>query len=574
MPGSIDLAEYLFTRLRQLGLGAVHGVPGDYNLQLIDFVEPSGLTWVGSANELNAGYAADGYARVKGIGAVLTTFGVGELSAINAIAGAYTELAPVVHIVGTPRRESRDSRLLIHHTFNDGDYGRFAKMHAEVTHAQAHLRDPRSSAQQIDEVLQQCLLSSRPVYIDIPLDMVTTPVSRARLDTPIEIPEPEFNPAEDEVVRQIAQRITACRQPVILVDGESKSLGIVDAVQRLASSSGWPTWTAPFGKGLLDETPASFHGVFNGSFHDDATREYIEHADVILNFGPHYSSTNSSHYTAIPRVDATIAFTTLGVKIAKDTFRDVSSKRILERVLQEVDFAKIQITSAHESLSRDSLLDIQAEDSPNQITQDRVWRYLGKIVRSGDILMGETGTAGYGCRSIPLPPRTIFFSPVTWLSIGYMLPAAQGASLAQRELARESKYFGIEDARTILFIGDGSFQMTAQELATIIKHKLDVTIFLINNDGYTIERCIHGRKQVYNDISFWRYLLAPEFFGADKDTYTASAKTWGELQDAINHPSFVERKGLKMVEVCLGRDDSPPGLLSHLMKTQIDRDGM
>src|SRR4051794_27575791 len=160
MPSTITLAEYLFIRLRQLGVGAIHGVPGDYNLTLLDYVEPTGLLWVGNANELNAGYAADGYARIKGVGALVTTFGVGELSAINAIAGAFTERAAVVHIVGTPPRASQDGRLKIHHTFNDGEYRRFGLMAAQVTVAQANLRDPRTCPEQIDEVLRQCLIHS------------------------------------------------------------------------------------------------------------------------------------------------------------------------------------------------------------------------------------------------------------------------------------------------------------------------------------------------------------------------------------------------------------------------------
>ncbi|KAE9574616.1 Pyruvate decarboxylase [Colletotrichum fructicola] len=168
MSSSTTIATYLFTRLRQLGVGAIHGVPGDYNLDLLDYVKPSGLTWVGNANELNAAYATDGYARIKGIGAIITTFGVGELSAVNAIAGAYAELSPVVHIVGTPPRASQDARLLIHHTFADGEYGQFAKMHAHVTVAQTSLWDPRTSAQQIDTVLQQCLTALPQVQSDLP----------------------------------------------------------------------------------------------------------------------------------------------------------------------------------------------------------------------------------------------------------------------------------------------------------------------------------------------------------------------------------------------------------------------
>lgn len=126
---TITLAEYLFVRLSQPGCRALHGLPGDFNLTLLDYVESSGLKWVGNANELNAGYATDAYARIHGIGAMCTTFGLGELSAVNAIAGSYAERVPVVHIVGTPGRPSQRNGMLLHHTLGSGDYRVFARIH-------------------------------------------------------------------------------------------------------------------------------------------------------------------------------------------------------------------------------------------------------------------------------------------------------------------------------------------------------------------------------------------------------------------------------------------------------------
>ena len=159
MADHIILARYLFARLHQLGLRGLHGVPGDFNLTLLDHVKPSGLTWVGDCNELNAGYAADGYARIKGTGALVTTFGAGELSALNAIAGAYAELAPVVHIVGTPSRVTQEAGFLMHHTLNDGNYEHFTRMQSPVTVAQVDLVDACTAAGLIDYALEQCLSS-------------------------------------------------------------------------------------------------------------------------------------------------------------------------------------------------------------------------------------------------------------------------------------------------------------------------------------------------------------------------------------------------------------------------------
>lgn len=577
MSDSISLAEYLFTRLRQLGVGAVHGVPGDYNLDLLDYVKPSGLCWVGNANELNAAYAADGYARIKGIGALVTTFGVGELSAINAIAGSYAEFAPVVHIVGTPSRASQDARLLIHHTFADGEYGRFAQMSSHVTVAQISLWDPRTCAQQIDTVLQECTRHSRPVYIQVPADLVSASLPSDRLRRPIGTPvdEPDGNPAREVALAKIVDRIHRAKEAVIIADGECRPLRIVDEVQAIIDATKWPAWTTPFGKGLFNETRPNVHGVYKGKFDEDTVQETINQADLVLFFGPHLASTNTYGHTAVPSSQTTIFIKNNQVDMGTETFRDVPATFIASRLLKSIDLSKITRNEPYPQLRRaksEPTSDLIGNQGP--ICQDKLWRVLANILRPGDIVLGETGTAGYGVQEMPLPPNARVFTPVTWLSIGFMLPAAQGAAMAQRELIASSGYHGIKsgDARTILLIGDGSFQMTAQELATIIRHDLDVLVFLINNDGYTIERCIHGRKQEYNDISTWRYLEAPRFFGAGENTYTAAARTWAELAEVLNHVKLKAPGGLKMVEIFLDREDAPKGPLLHYLESQKSKE--
>lgn len=571
MPSTLKLSEYLFTRLRQLGVGAIHGVPGDYNLTLLDYVEPAGLLWVGNANELNAGYAADGYARIKGVGALITTFGVGELSAVNAIAGAYAERAAVVHIVGTPSRVLQESRALVHHTFNDGDYRRFGQMHAHITVAQASLKDPRTSPEQIDQVLTQCLLHSRPVYIEVPVDMVSVLVSGNRLETPIRIPKSETTEAHQLAVKELLKTIGEAKQPMILVDGEIRALGITDAVQQFIDKSQWPTWTTTFAKGLLDETRPNHHGIYEGDYDTTATKDFVNSSDVIVCFGPHFSWTNSYGFTSIPSKGTLITISDTSIKIGNQIVRDIPASTTLDLLLQafdRTDNSKLFEYTTYPSIPRSENLSFSSTTPAEPITQSHLWRILGSFLQPGDIVLGETGTAGYGCRQMALPPNTRLFTPVTWLSIGYMLPATQGAALAQRELITENKYHGISSARTILFIGDGSFQMTAQELGTIIRHSLNVVLFLINNDGYTIERCIHGLRQAYNDVPRWRYLQAPGFFGANEDSYTGTAKTWAELQAVLEDKRLGADEGLRMVEVFVDKEDAPKGPLLQMMEKQ------
>lgn len=567
----MNIAEYLFARLRQLGVGAIHGVPGDYNLRLLDFVEPSGLLWAGNANELGAAYAADAYARIKGISALITTFGVGELSAINGIAGAYAERAPLVHIVGVPPRASQDNRLLIHHTFNDGEYGRFAQMHSHVTIAQTRLSDPHTSPRQIDDVLAQCLHHSRPVYIEIPVDLVDAQVPSDLITQEVRMLNTAPSSSRIDVLDEIISKINAAKQPIILLDGESRPMGIVKEVQQIMKTTNWPTWTTPFGKGLLDdETVPNFHGVYLGSFDNPVVQAFVNEADLVLCFGSHNSATNTYAYSSIPKTDLSITFLDTEVKIGNQVFRDAPARHMVSLLTQRLDSSSVQRYETYPSLPRDYKLSFSniegSKDTP--LSQDKLWRILSNFIQPGDIVMGETGTAGYGVREMPLPKHSRLFTPVTWLSIGYMLPGAQGAALAQRELMEASNYHGIKNARTILLIGDGSFQMTAQELGTIIRHNLDVVIFLINNDGYTIERCIHGRTQGYNDIATWRYLQAPSFFGASDDIYTASAKTWAELEQVLGEEKLNRGKGLRMVEIFLDREDAPNGPLTQFLESQ------
>ncbi|KAE8151688.1 thiamine diphosphate-binding protein [Aspergillus avenaceus] len=542
----VKLAEYLFHRLRQLGIGSIHGVPGDFNLTLLDYVEPAGLRWVGNANELNAAYASDGYARIKGVGALITTFGVGELSAVNAIAGAYAERAPVVHIVGTPERALQDARKLIHHAFNDGEYRRFAQIHSHLTVAQTNLWDLSTCPEQIDEVLKQCLLHSRPVYIEVPVDLVDKEVCGERLATPIRLPETTQSAARESVLARVIERIYAARQPIIVVDGESRPLGILDDLQQLTQITDWPTWSTGFGKGLLNETLPNFHGIYRGSYDNTATQRFVTEADLVLCFGPHHSSSNTFNYSNIPKDEATIFFTDSAVKLGTETVDDT-----------------------YHGTADCPFSDIPGKEA---INQDRLWRLLANFLRPGDIVLGETGTAGFGVRDMALPIHARVFTHVTWLSIGYMLPAAQGAALAQEELVLADDYHGLKDARAILFIGDGSFQMTAQELATIIRHKLNVVVFLINNDGYTVERCIHGRHQGYNDVAAWRYLRAPGLFGAHDDTFTGSARTWEELQRVLDNDTVRDGTGLRMIEVFLDREDAPTGPLLGYLQSQRERE--
>lgn len=504
----------------------------------------------------------------SGLGALVTTFGVGELSAINAIAGAYAERSPVVHIVGVPSRQVQDSRTLVHHTFNDGVYDRYDRMQEPITAAQVMIKDYRTAPTEIDYVLQQCLLHSRPVRITIPVDMVGLRVSAAPLAMRLSVPLPDPQPqVEQAATKLVLDRIYSSQKPMILVDGETRAFGILPELDHLVKTTEWPTFTSGFGKSLVDETLPNVHGVYSPTH-----KEFVDSCDLILCFGPHHSGTNSFLYRTIPKKDATINITPTSITTEKEVFYDFPAKQFVRRIIAQLDTAKLP-KHTPEIIKPNVLSPVTRSDPVTQ--KSGFWQRLTPFFREGDIILAETGTPGYGANEFVLPKHTRLMRPATWLSIGFMLPAALGASIAQRDLIARSEYHNLSQARTVLLIGDGSFQLTAQELSTIIHQKLDVVIFLINNDGYTIERCIHGRDAAYNSITPWRYLKAPALFGAPEEgeyaAHTWEIRNWGDLETVLHDDNMLHAKGIRMVEVFMPRLDGPK-LLMDLLDGQIKRE--
>ncbi|KAJ5832869.1 Pyruvate decarboxylase [Penicillium riverlandense] len=564
-PENIKLADYLFTRLRQLGVNTVFGVPGDYNLRLLDFVVPGGLHWVGNCNELNAAYASDGYSRVNGLSALITTFGVGELSAANGIAGAYAERSALVHVVGTPPRPLQSSRALIHHTFCDAEYGRFSAMAKHITAAQVSLSDSLSAPDKIDWILQQALIHTRPVYIELPDDMPDVLVLAANLQSPIRVPTGPGPVLESNVLTRILERMYSAKRPAIFVDGESRALRILEQLDTLITSTKWPTWTSVYGKGLVNESHPNVYGLYAAGFGDQLSKEYFESADLILTFGPHYSDTNSYSGATIPKAVAAITFKHSTIQIKDDVYRDMSPSSVLTQLLQSLDTNRL-VKATGPAKPEVTTSDIKGTDI---IAQKNFYRLVNPIFREGDIILTETGTAAYGGRSFKLPPKARLFGAVTWLSIGFMLPATLGAALAKRE---ENQASG-RNNQTVLIIGDGSLQMTAQEISVMIKEKLNILIFIINNEGYTIERVIHGRKQPYNDVPFWRHTQALNYFGADNDLVsnnTFTVKTCAELQEVLKNDRVRSGQGVRIVEVLMEREDVQGPLLYMLNKQKTE----
>ena len=546
MAGKTSVARYLFDRLYQQGVRHLFGVPGDFTLRALDHAENAGLKWIGNCNELNAGYAADGYARIKGLGALITTFGVGELSAINAVAGSFSEHVPVVHIVGTPARHlygNKQQRTRVHHTLTGRHMKRpFPSMYRHTTSAQLNLADSGDAPQQIDDTIQTCMWKRKPVYIELPSNVVENPISNELLATPLATTEPldRFDKSVHAVSSYLLNQLNKAHRPVLLIDRGYGIDSIREAVNEFARVTKIPTLTLPSGAGMIDTSVENYYGVHAGPVGQIDTMPLIENCDLCIEFGNMLSDTQTLSWSILPR-EPRISITRKYV-----ARHPTNVELVLSKVAQEYKYRE---PSSTQTLSIGDFRSVVPKelDPLAPIEQTNFYLKLNSFFRPDDLILLANATPIIGGRDFILPPHAKVVASGMWFSVGHMLPAALGAALAK------------DRGRTILFDGDGSFQATAQELSTIIWKRLDMTIFIINNGGYGYERHIHGMDADYNSIAPWNYLEAPKFFSAPEG-YKIEAhrlETWADLDNLLSKDSFHDGKGLKLVEVVFGKYDIP-----------------
>ena len=576
MPKTIPFAQYLFKRLGQLNCNSLHGVPGDFFLRALDHLPQSGVKWIGNASELCAGYAADGYARAGSqlsrhrattdnshastVGALITTYGVGELSAINAIAGSYAERAPVVHLVGTPSRKAMregSARRPVHHTLGDGRVDVYGDMTKHVTCAQANLHrfdDMTAAAEEYDAVLEAAVLNSRPVYVSVPSDMMEQPVLEDMTEKRLNVESPVSNwRNEDTVLEILFDKLRTSRKPLVIADGLSYPFNLQPEINALVSLTGIPAMSYTSGKGVIDESLPSWDPALPN------TTEYSRNADLVLIFGPLLADTNTARWLGVPDVPNTFMFNLDTVEISGQHVADVRSKLLIQRLLWRL---------REDNVVRPVTVSKQTDESPrappsltSRIVQDDLWPAMSSFMRPEDTMLLANGTPLIGARSIKLQSGCQVVASPIWNAIGSMLPAAQGVAAAKRDHNLPG--------RTLLFDGDGSFQVTCQAISDIIRYKLDVTIFVANNAGYTYERWLNGMDADYNYVPGWRYIEAARFFGAKEDdpsypTTGRRVETWGQLQEVLADEKISDGKGLKVIDVVLDPQDVPekakPGL--------------
>ena len=506
-----SVIQYVLDRLKHLGVSDVFGVPGDYAFPVNDAVcNDPGLRWVGCTNELNAAYAADGYARVRGVAALCTTFGVGELSALNGIAGAYAEHLPVFHLVGTPSVPTQASRRAMHHTLGTGDFDLFRRMSEPLAAAWA-VMTPQNAFAETERLIAAALHHRRPVYMAFPANLVDQPV----LGEAVPLPAPQSDPqalaaAVGAIVAALTEAGSACMLPGILID----RAGLRDAAQALVNASGLPFATMFMDKSVLDEAQPAYVGMYNGAIMDEPVRSFVEGAERVLAIGTLASDLNTGAFTANLDPARVITLGHHNVHLNGHIYSDVELANLLLALAAELPHRNWPRLAAAAPA-------VATGVGSDPITADALYPRWQAFLREGDILVAETGTVSMGLGFARMPKGARFHNQALWGSIGWATPAALGAAAAA------------PGARVVLVTGDGAHQMTAQEIGQFARLRLRPVIFVLNNDGYLIERLLCRDPAIcYNDIARWRYAELPHALGCD-GWFTARVTTCAELDAAL-----------------------------------------
>lgn len=384
---------------------------------------------------------------------------------MNGVAGAFSEHVPVVHIVGCPSTISQRNGMLLHHTLGNGDFNVFANMASQITCDVAKLTKPSEIADQIDHALRECWVRSRPVYIMLPTDMVTKKLEGARLDKPIDLSEPPNDPdREDYVVDVVLKYLHQAKNPIVLVDACAIRHRVLDEVCALIDKTKLPVYVAPMGKGAVDETHPCYGGVYAGSGSNADVAARVEASDLVLSIGSLKSDFNTSGFSYRTSQMNTIDFHSTHCTVRYSEYPGVTMRGVLKKVTEKVDLKKLNVQGSP-TVQNEVKKNYEGSET---ITQAWFWPRVGEYLKEGDVVVTETGTSNFGIWETRFPPKVNGITQIFWGSIGWSVGAAQGAALGVRDMG--------QDRRTILFVGDGSFQLTVQEVSTMIRHGLKMTM--------------------------------------------------------------------------------------------------
>lgn len=547
------VGTYLATRLAELDVAHYFTVPGDYNLILLDeFLKVDQLQMVSCCNELNAGYAADGYARATGgLAAVVVTYSVGGLSALNAVAGAYAEDLPVVAISGAPNTNSTAEYEFLHHTLGKVDYDYVREIFDRVTVDAVTIQHPTEAAAQIDTAIEKALRHRKPVYLEVACNIASAAVSapNPRDFSKIISTDPKSLKA---AVEHAARLLNEAQKPVLLA-GPNVRAGKAEAeLRQLTDATGYAVAITPDAKSLFDETHPNYMGIYWGPVGTPGCSSVVESADRCLLVGAKFTDYTTTGHTTLVDRRKSIDVRPQQVIVAGESYNGVCMADFLRELTGALTANKVSL-QAYERIKQDPT-PAKIGTSTEPLTTRQLFAHIQQMLTSESAVVAETGDSWFNGINLSLPEGSRFEIQMQYGSIGWSVGATLGYCL------------GAPQRKIITCVGDGSFQLTAQEISTMLRYDAKPIVFLINNGGYTIEVEIHDGP--YNTINNWQYSQLVEVFnGENGKGQGCRVTTEAELAEAI--AKALQHDGLSLIEVQIDRDDCSSNLLewgSHVAK--------
>ena len=526
---ALSIGQYLIRRLSDYGIRHVFGLPGDYVLSFYSMLEHSPLDLVNCTREDCAGFAADAYARVNGMGAVCVTYGVGGLSLANSIAGAYAEKSPVVLISGAPGIRERVNDPLLHHRVRE--WHTQLDVFEKICAVSREIVDPATAFRDIDHLLDTAHRLKRPVYLELPRDMVSVVPDQIR---PYAAPLVKSDPsALAEAVKEAVARIEKAKRPVIIAGIELHRHRLQEDVVRFAEASGIAMASTLLAKSVVSEVHPLYIGLYEGALGREEVTRFVEESDCVILLGTLLTDLDLGIFTAKLDASKSIYATTDELRISHHHFHHV----LLE------DFLRALAAAKPKAAQRELPPGPAAAQGPftlvpdAPITTTRLVRRLDESLDDKTIVVADVGDSLFASSELVIRGQTEFLSPAYYTSMGFAVPAALGAKMAQ------------PDHRVVVLVGDGAFQMTGMELSTIVKRGLPVVVIVLDNKGYGTERVIHEGS--FNDINPWRYELLPQVLGGGTGYEVRTEREF----DAALTKALADDKGMSLIRVHIGVDD-------------------
>jgi indolepyruvate decarboxylase len=417
--------------------------------------------------------------------------------------------------------------------------------HRDFSVAQTRV-EPANARWEIDRVLRSCWIEKRPVYLQLPSDVPAMTIEVP--EEPLHLTAPTSDPTQLVlVIERIATRMAEADLPAILLDADVARFGLTKPTVRLIEAHSIPFATLPAAKALIDESHELHLGTYRGAASPPEVRVAIESADCLLCVGVRFTDTATGFFSHRLRSEALINIRAFDVTFGTTHVPGVAGSEVLSALVKTVRIKPRRIIPPR----------LQPPTRPpsqfrQSLTQERFWQRMQDFIQPSDVVLADIGTSSAGTAGLRMPSGVAVIGQPLWAAVGYSLPALLGTLLAAPR------------RRQLLFIGDGAFQMTAQELSTILRRGLKPIIFLVNNNGYTIERLILGPGSRYNDINQWRYAEAASFFDTQSQAIAYRVRTEDELEDAL--AAVRDREALVLIELVMSRLDAPRPLVNFAQR--------